>query len=123
MGLRSSIQSVVNNAFATIGDIAETITYTTKSSSEYDMYTGTTASINSAFNFKAIVESIGGAKTEGEITSGHTGEVSAMFPTKELTFTPKTDDTITRGAEVYSISDIQTDPANATYTLVLRRLG
>ena len=127
MGLRSAILDAVSSAVSAVGDIAEDITYTVKAKGAYDVYSGQLASTDTDYTIKAIVsfddKTISGKASSTEVGSSFTGELSVMFSAKGLSFTPKTDDVIVRSNKSYSVTDIKQDPAGASYSLKLRKLG
>lgn len=123
MGLRSAILDAVSSAITAVGDIAESVTYTARTKGAYDVYSGQVTVTDTDYTVKAIISYISGSASDTEIDSKHTGEISALFSSKGLSFTPKTDDLITRDSEVYRITNITKDPVEASYTLQLRRAG
>jgi len=127
VGLRSAILDAVSSAITAVGDIAETVTYTARTKGDYDTYSGQLTVTDIDYTLKAIIgfddNTIAGKASNTEIDSKHTGEISALFSAKGISFTPKTDDLITRDSEVYTITDIKKDPVEASYTLKLRRAG
>jgi len=46
-----------------------------------------------------------------------------IFASRDLAVTPDTNDTITRDSAIYAINSILSDPALASYTLILTRVG
>lgn len=123
MGLRDAILSAVSSAITATGDIAESITYIATSKANYDVYTGKKEVIETQYPLNAIVTIVSDKVLKGSIASGNTGELSVLFAAKGLAFTPKTNDIVLRNSERYAISKIDTDPANASYTLLIRKLG
>jgi hypothetical protein len=123
MGLRDAILDAVSSAVTSVGDIAEDLTYVTKTNAKYDIYSGKKEATETSYSLKAIVSIVGEKVNQGEITSGNTGGLSLVFASKGLEFTPKTNDIIIRNSERYAINKIDTDPANASYTLEIRRAG
>ncbi len=126
MGFKSSIQGLVQSAFVTIGDIAETVIYTQIVQGQYDTFHGQIANTNTEYTFQAVVKysMLQGDKVSGNETEiGFTGDISILFAAKDLAITPSTQDTITRNSEIYSINSIASDAVTATYTLNLVRLG
>jgi len=123
MGLRDALLSAVSSAITATGDIAEELTYIVKTNAKYDIYSGKKEATETQYTLKAIV-TVGAEKSKvGEIATGNTGELSVLFASKGLTFTPKTNDIIIRDSERYTVNKIDTDPANASYTLTIRRVG
>lgn len=55
MSLRGTINSSVNTAFRAVGDLAETVTLRTSSSTDYDFTTGETTSVVTESTVTAIV--------------------------------------------------------------------
>jgi hypothetical protein len=123
MGLRDAILDAVSSAVTAVGDIAEDLTYVTKTNAKYDIYSGKKEATETQYSLKAIVSVVSKKGNKGEITSGNTGGLSLVFASKGLAFTPKTNDIIIRSSERYAISKIDTDPVNASYTLEIRRAG
>jgi hypothetical protein len=123
MGLRDALLNAVSSAITSTGDIAESITYRVKSNSVYDVYTGQMANDETDYTIKAIVSVLSSGVISGLKDVGNTGELFIMFSSKGLVFTPKTDDTIVRSAEIYTIRKVDKDPAGASYSLTIRKLG
>ena len=126
MGFKTSIQGLVQSAFVTIGDIAETVTYTSIAQGQYDSFTGQITNTNTEYTFNAVVKYINTVtqKSEPNLSEeSFTGDITILFASKDLAIEPSTSDTITRNSELYSINQISSDEVNATYTLNLVRLG
>lgn len=123
MGLRDALINAVSSAVTATGNIAETITYRVKSNVEYDVYSGQMLDSNTDYSLKAIISVAGEDFKGGIIANGSTGELNVLFASKGLAFTPKTDDLIVRGSETHKISRVDSDPAGASYTLTIRKVG
>jgi len=123
MGLKTAIGKSVKTALKTVGDLAESVTYNALTQGVYNATTGIQAHVTVSYSLKAIVNYIGGAEEANLNTSGFTGDISILFASDDLEVTPDTNDTITRGSETYAINNISSDPANASYTLILTRVG
>ena len=122
MSLRAMIASAVSSAIVATGDIAEAITYTSKSPSVYIPSTGqVTANPDVNYSLRAIVAPFGAASLmDGtEIKPEHTGALSVLFASADLAATPDSSDTITRGGKVYKVTQVVFDPAGATYRLIV----
>ena len=126
MGFKSSIQGLVQSAFVTIGDIAETVIYTQIVQGQYDTFTGQITNTPTEYTFNAVVkygvlekDKVNANETE----TAFTGDIEIMFASKDLAVVPTTSDTITRNGELYAINRISSDAVNATYTLNLVRMG
>ena len=126
MGFKSSIQGLVQSAFVTIGDIAETMIYTSIVQGQYDTFSGQITTTPTEYTFNAVVkygvlekDKVNANETE----TAFTGDIEIMFASKDLAIEPSTSDTITRNSELYAINRISSDAVKATYTLNLVRLG
>lgn len=123
MAFRTSIKKLVENAIVTLNDIAETVTYTSIVQGQYDTFTGQITNTNTEYTFNGVVKYLGGEIAGNETEESLTGDIELLFAGNDLPFAPSTEDTITRGTEVYSINSIKSDAVNASYTLNLVRLG
>ena len=123
MPYKNTIKNLVESAFVTIDDIAETITYNNKTSSSYNVGTGAVANSTTTYSLKAVVKYLGDTVNGNDKEISFTGDISVMFASNDLAIVPNTADTITRGGEVYSINSIKSDSVLASYTLNLVRLG
>jgi hypothetical protein len=125
MGLRAAIASAVQSAIVATGDIAETITYTAKAAASYNTATGVLTKTDTDYSIKAVVAPFGAAGLDDrtQIEPEHTGALSVLFASADLTVTPDSSDTITRGGAVHKITQIIFDPAGSTYRLIVRRMG
>lgn len=127
MGLRDAILSAVSSAVDATGDIAESITYVTKTNGDYDVTFGHDITTETNYTVKAIISfddnTISGKGSKTKSDSGFTGEITALFASKGLTFTPTTKDVVIRNSERYVITDIKKDPVGASYSLKLRKAG
>jgi len=123
MAFRTSIKKLVEGAFVTLSDIAEAVTYTAIAQGQYDTFTGQITNTNTEYTFNAVVKYLGGEVAGNETEESFTGNIEILFASNDLPFAPSTEDTITRGTEVYSINSISSDAVNASYTLNLVRLG
>jgi len=123
MPYRNTIQNLVQSAFVTIDDIAETITYNNKTASVYNVGTGAVANSTTTYSLKAVIKYLGDKVEGNDKEIKFTGDISVMFAGKDLSVVPNTSDSVTRNGEEYSINSIKSDPVIATYTLNLVRLG
>ena len=126
MGFKSTIQGLVQSAFVTIGDIAETVVYTSVSDGNYDTYSGQILTTETDYSLSVVVKygALEKDKTSpNDVEVAFTGDITIMFASKDLAIEPSTSDTITRNSELYSINRISSDAVRATYTLNLVRLG
>ena len=125
MSLRAAIASAVSGAISATGDIAETITYTAKSAAVYNAETGVLVKVDETHSIKAIIAPFGSAGLDGKtrIEPEHTGALSVLFASADLSATPDSSDTITRGGLVYKVTQITFDAAGSTYRLIVERMG
>jgi hypothetical protein len=123
MGLKASIGKIVESAIVTVGDLAETITYNARTTGSYNVTTGAVAHTTTTYSLKAVLSPLGGKVDSNDVSSQFTGDLSAIFASRDLAVTPDTNDTITRDSAIYSINNISSDPALASYTLILTRVG
>jgi hypothetical protein len=123
MGLKTAIGKSVKSALKTVGDLAETITYNSRTDGVYTVATGAVAHTTVTHSLKAVISYLGGATDSNDNSKDFTGDLSALFASDDLSVSPDTNDTITRGSETYAINNISSDPANASYTLILTRVG
>lgn len=125
MSLRAAIASAVSGAISATGDIAETITYTAKSAATYNVANGTLSKTDTTYSIKAIIAPFGSAGLDGKtrIEPEHTGALSVLFASADLSATPDSSDTITRGGLVYKVTQITFDAAGSTYGLIVERMG
>ncbi len=123
MGLRDALINAVSSAVTATGNIAETVIYRIHTNHIYDVYSGKMEHNATDVEVKAIVSVVGEEVGIGSIEVGNTGQLAVLFATKGLTFTPQTDDFIVRNSEVHVINKVDTDPAGASYTLTIRKLG
>jgi len=127
MGLKASIGKSVESALKAVGDLAETITYNARTTGSYNVTTGAVAHTTTTYSLKAVLSPLGGkvdAKVgANDVSTQFTGDLSAIFASRDLSVTPDTNDTITRDSVTYAINNIISDPALASYTLILTRLG
>lgn len=127
--MRSSIAKMVQSAIKTVGDIAETLTYNAKTTGVYDPDTGNVSDTTTSYTFNAVVSSTNPRLTAenalhaSEVREGITADLTCLFASIDLPITPDTNDTITRGLETYKITKIAKDPAGASTTLYMVRIG
>lgn len=129
MPYRTTIQNLVESAFVTLDDIAETITYKHKTSSTYNVGTGAVANSETSYTIPAVIKFPiykGGDVDGNTIENDFTGDLQILFASKDLNngaTEPNTNDTILYDSEIYAINSIKADSVKASYTLNLVRLG
>jgi len=123
MGLKASIGKIVESAIVSVGDLAETITYNARTTGSYNVTTGAVAHTTTTYSLKAVLSPLGGKVDANDVNTQFTGDLSAIFASRDLAVTPDTNDTVTRDSVTYAINNIISDPALASYTLILTRVG
>tara|TARA_X000001382_G_C3141537_1_gene169739 strand:+ start:667 stop:1035 length:369 start_codon:yes stop_codon:yes gene_type:complete len=120
MGLASTVQNAVYNAInTTVGDLAQTVTFSKLSSPSYNVSTGAATATTTSHSVKVVVQPF----TEEELTSTDnisTEDLRVLLPKKELTFTPEIDDVITFNNLTYKIISVRLDPAQALFDIQMR---
>lgn len=120
MGLASTVQNAVYNAInTTVGDLAQTVTFSKLSSPSYNVSTGSATATTTSHSVKVVVQPF----TEEELTSTDnisTEDLRVLLPKKELTFTPDIDDVITFNNLTYKIISVRLDPAQALFDIQMR---
>ncbi len=123
MGLKASIGKSVESALKAVGDLAETITYNARTTGSYNVTTGAVSHTTTTYSLKAVLSPLGGKVDANDVSTQFTGDLSAIFASRDLSVTPDTNDTVTRDSATYAINDIISDPALASYTLILTWVG
>lgn len=123
--MRASIAKLVQSAIATVGDIAESITYNAKTSGTYDPDTGDISENTTVYPLNAVISPIKrtDSRFPSEVVDGITTDLSVLFASIDLPITPNTGDTITRSLDNYKITKIMLDPAGASTELYVARIG
>jgi len=128
--MRAAIAKLVQSAIKTVGDIAETITYNSKTTGDYNAETGETNTTTTEYAFNAIVSSTHDVDASvhldyaSEVREGITSDLSILFATYDLPIEPDSSDTIRRqNGEKYKITKITQDPASASTKLYVVRIG
>ena len=120
MGLSSTVQNAVFNAVnTTVGDLAQTVTFSKLSAPSYNVTTGAATATTTNHTVKVIVQPF----TEEELQSTDdisTEDLRVLLPKKDLSFTPEIDDTITFNSETYKIIRTRLDPAQALFDIQMR---
>ena len=123
MGLRATIASAVGTAFNAIGDIAETITYRSRTDGSYNAATGVVSHTDTDTSIKAVITALSDSQDPNTIAEEHSGDLSFLFQQSDLTGDPDTGDEIVRGGETYTVNKIEFDPAGATFTVTGSKQG
>jgi hypothetical protein len=123
MGLQSTLRKAAQATIKAMGDVAETVTYTSKGAPSYSPILGTTTSTDTDYTLNMIVEAKGMNPLETSVTQNiHSSALILTFAKSDLSVDPKTGDTITRSnGDVLIINGVKPDPATATYMLQASR--
>lgn len=119
MGLSATISSAVQAAFTALGDIPQSVTYTSKGTSTYNPTTGAVTSTDTTYTVSMVLESYSSREIDNQIILST--DQKATIPQANLTPTPKVTDTITISSVVWGIVGIGQDPASATWVFQLRK--
>lgn len=131
MELSDTIADAVVTAIDAVGDIAKLIIYNEVNESVYDPSTGEVISTKTDYPIKVIVSTPEKEKYKSGIASGNklpkvektTSDLEIMFASKSLPVVPKSNDTVTFPVDKkYQIMEIDTDPAGASFTLIISKL-
>lgn len=119
MGLRSQIVNSVADIFRQIGDIAERAFYVQVRLGQYDPEAGTPNDSTRRFPILCVFTSIG--EDHPVLADVQEGDMKVLFASKNLQFTPQTNDTIVRSGKEYEVISVNTDPVTAHYSLQVRQ--
>lgn len=120
MSLSTTVQNAVYNAInKTVGDLAQTVTFSKLSSPSYDVTTGSATATTTNHSVKVVVQPF----TEEELVSTDnisTEDLRVLLPKKDLTFTPEIDDVIIFNFLRYKVIRVRLDPAEALFDIQMR---
>jgi hypothetical protein len=126
MSLRDAILKAVSSAISATGDIAEIVTYRRISTGTYNPSSGAIAHIETDYTIKAII-STGRSQVittaPNVVETGGTGDLIMLFASADLPIVPDTNDVIERNSKIYKIRKIGSDPAGASYELIIGEIG
>lgn len=118
MGLREIIGKAAIIAFGAAGDLKITVTYTSKGAPSYNAATGIPSSSDINYTIEAVRQRYAANEIDGDVVAA--GDVKLMILASSLAATPKPNDTVTIGAEIYSVVSILSDVSNSLHLLQLR---
>lgn len=114
MGLLDVVQRAAQTAIGVVGNIAESATYTSLT------YTNGQASGSTTLTVHAVRIDFDVAKVDGVNVLAQDRQY--LIAGLDLgTIVPSQGDTLTLGAEVWTVRRVQTDPAAAAYLMQVRR--
>lgn len=121
MGLRDTFKDAALTAFNAVGDVAVSANYHAHASSTYDTSAGTNvAAFTTVAGVKVIFEVFQLAKIDGTIIQPE--DKLALIPVRHLSaITPKLEDKLVVSGVTWAVKNVQADPAEAVYSLQVRR--
>jgi hypothetical protein len=119
VSLKTAIQNAATAGFNSVKDLQADITYSTRSES-YSVATGTVTKTTTDVLLKAMFMDF---TSQQRIQTGDilAEDYNVVFPAKDVAFTPTVQDTITKDSVDYEIITVDLDPAQALYSLQVRR--
>lgn len=115
---KAALKKVAQKAFAAFGDLNEKVSYTQEKPPAYDPDTGIVTQNVKRVNVKAIFTTI--SENQKTLESVVAGDMLMLMPTNILNFTPELNDTVLRNKDEWTVIGVNTDPANAMYSLHMR---
>ena len=108
------------SGFNAVRDLQESTSYTPRTVGVYNPTTGAVGDSGTAVTLKAVFDRF------TETDRGSSDDIlfedyRMIFPNKNLTFTPKTQDTFTRNSETYEVINVSIDAAEALWSLQVRK--
>ena len=119
MSLRALVQDAVMAGYGALGDIPESVTYSTKAQTVFNPTTGQVTRPASNYSVSLVPAKYGKHEIDGEMIKPE--DMKGLLPAKDIGFVPQIGDTITRGSAVWSVKDIGIDPAQSLYIFQLRK--
>jgi hypothetical protein len=124
VGLAATVASAVAAAFSAVGDLAESVTYTSITTADYNLTTGDIAGQVDVYEGIPVVVS-----SYNQVEVGASGGMikasdrRLLVRAASLACTPKPSDEVTRAdGSVWRVESLSGDPANATWDMQTRRL-
>lgn len=119
MGLSDAIKAGVSAAFAAIGDIKQTVSYTHDPAGSYDPTTGQVASGGTVYWVQGVSYEYDSHEVNN--VSIYSTDRKFIIEAASITFTPKIHDLITIDGAAWRVEDIYKDPIVAIWILQIRR--
>jgi|SaaInlStandDraft_2_1057019.scaffolds.fasta_scaffold293994_1 hypothetical protein len=120
MGLLETIQDATVTALAAVGNLAQPVTYRSLIDSTVTPATGVVKSFNT---YQTTGVPIDFTAQELEDNEYERTDQKLLMAARDLTFTPKKSDEVSVGGDLWRVLETTIDPANALWTLVLRRIA
>lgn len=119
MSLRALVQDAVVAGYSALGDIPESVTYSTKAQTVFSPTTGQVTRPSSSYGVSMFFAQYNKREIDGEMIKPE--DMKGLLPSKDLGFSPQIGDTINRNGNVFSIIRMGIDPAQSLYILQLRK--
>jgi len=118
---KTLMQTEVQNNFPLFGNIRTAVDYFSVASSDYSPSAGEVSeSINSTQSSVYVIFT-GYKIKDVDGSMIHINDQKAIIPTLDLTAVPSDLDYLTVGSVRWDVQNVKTDPANATWTLQVRK--
>lgn len=124
MGLREDLAADVVGAFQELGNIVESVTYTSVTTGSYDPSTGSPTKVETPVVVGMVFSPAdSGAVADPNIQyQSFSGDLVGIARTAEFgSVVPRTGDRVTRGTASLQVVGVKQDPAGATYEVLLRK--
>lgn len=119
MSLRALVQDAVMAGYGALGDIPESVMYSTKAQTVFNPTTGQVTRPASSYGVSMVFAQYNNREIDGEMIKPE--DMKGLLPAKDLGFEPQIGDTITRNGSVFSVIRIGVDLAQSRYILQLRK--
>lgn len=119
MSLRALVQDAVMAGYRALGDIPESVTFSTKAQTVFNPTTGQVTRPAASYSVSMVLVKYSQHEIDGEMIKPE--DMKGLLPAKDLGFVPQIGDTITQGSTVFSVTDKGLDPAQSLYILQLRK--
>lgn len=124
MGLLSTIQKAVNSGFNALDDLAPGCTYQVNNTAadSSDTFNPTTGVVTEDFTSHTNIKMVPTVVAQKYIDNGlaQVSDRAYLMNGYGISFTPSAGDRITVSSKDWDVYHVDTDPANATYTLLVR---
>ena len=119
MSLRALVQDAVVSGYGALGDIPESVTFSTKAQTVFNPTTGQVTRPAASYSVSMVFVKYNRHEIDGEMIKPE--DMKGLLPAKDLGFDPQIGDTITRNGNVFSVIRMGIDPAQSLYLLQLRK--
>jgi hypothetical protein len=122
MGLAETFKAVAEAAVGIVEDLLPTVTYTSVGTTTYNPTDQTASHTDQTYTIsKAVLVDF----EEWEVSHSPAlrGMQKMLVPANHISFTPKADDYVTIGGDVFDVKNISKDPAGALWQLTVKLKG